>query len=186
MNSLSDLLVKISQVSKKRALIAVFAIAAIFGIWFSNSQAPQAEFEQAAEVEIFSPSTFLVHVAGAVSEPGLYELDSGARVSDAVEKAGGFTASALESSVNLARMIADGEQIVVLDSTQLEADSGYVSLNSASASKLEELPGIGPSTAKKIIAYRQEIGSFSSIEQIVEVPGIGEKLLEQIRDQLTL
>lgn len=186
MNSLSELIDKIPGLNKKRALVAALVVAALIGIWLSSSQAPSPDEPRATSMEVFAPSTFLVHVAGAVMAPGLYELDSGARVSDAVEMAGGFSDSALESSVNLARLIADGEQIVVLDSSQLAADSGYVSLNSASASKLEELPGIGPSTAKKIIDYRQKIGSFSSIEQITEVPGIGKKLLEQIRDQLTL
>lgn len=186
MNSLSELLEKIPGLNKKRALVAAVVLAALVGVWFSSSQAPIAEGPNTSSMEVFAPSTFLVHVAGAVMEPGLYELDSGARVSDVVEMAGGFSDSALESSVNLARLISDGEQIVVLDSSQLATDSGYVSLNSASASRLEELPGIGPSTAKKIIDYRQKIGSFSSIEQITEVPGIGKKLLEQIRDQLTL
>jgi competence protein ComEA len=83
-------------------------------------------------------------------------------------------------------LVSDGEQIVVLDATQIEASGGFISLNSASAAKLEELPGIGPATAKKIVDYRTRIGSFSSIEQLTEVAGIGSKLLERIRDQLTL
>ena len=186
MNSLSNLLEKLPALNKKRAAVAVVVLAALIGVWFSSSQAPSPDEPEASSMEVFAPSTFLVHVAGAVKDPGLYELESGARVSDAVEMAGGFAESALQSSVNLARLIADGEQIVVLDTSQLTADSGYVSLNSASAAKLEELPGIGPSTAKKIIDYRQKIGSFSSVEQIIEVPGVGKKLLEQVRDQLTL
>lgn len=186
MNLLSDLYQQISPATKRRILVAAVLIAALVGLWFSNSAAPSVTDEQRQSSVIFTPTSFLVHVAGAVETPGLYELEAGARVSDAVEMAGGFSETALESSVNLARMIADGEQIVVLDQTQLGEESPFISLNSSSAQKLEELPGIGPATAKKIVEYRSRIGSFSSVEQITEVPGIGNKLLEQIRDQLTL
>ena len=186
MNRLNQLLQGMEPGAKKRAVIA-FAIAAILlGFWFSNSNAPEIEESRPIVSEVFAPTNFMVHVAGAVVSPGLYEVQAGARVRDAVELAGGFTADALESSVNLARLVSDGEQIMVLDSSQLEAAGGYISLNSASESKLQELPGIGPSIAKKIVDYRTKIGSFSSVEQITEVAGIGGKLLEQIRDQLTL
>jgi competence protein ComEA len=109
-------------------------------------------------------------------------------VQDAVELAGGFAAGAIESSVNLARMVSDGEQIVVLHQSQLSVDgaAGYISLNSASSAQLDSLPGIGPATAARILEHRSKIGSFASIEQLTEVPGIGSKLLERIRDQLTL
>ena len=186
MNPLNQFFQRIEPGVKKRAVIA-FAIAAILlGFWFSNSNAPEIEESRPIVSEVFAPTNFMVHVAGAVVSPGLYEVQAGARVRDAVELAGGFTADALESSVNLARLVSDGEQIMVLDSSQLEAAGGYISLNSASESKLQELPGIGPSIAKKIVEYRTKIGSFSSVEQITEVAGIGGKLLEQIRDQLTL
>ena len=186
MNSLTDLIANIEPKARKRFAVFAAASALILGFWFSNSTAPEAEPPQRVLSEVLAPSDFVVHVAGAVMEPGLYRLDAGARVSDAIELAGGFAESALRSSVNLARMVADGEQIVVLDESQLGTEGKFISLNSASASTLEKLPGIGPATAAKIVEYRTKIGSFSSVEQITEVPGIGNKLLEQMRDQLTL
>jgi competence protein ComEA len=186
MNRLSELIQAMDSGSKRRLAIALSIAAILLGFWFSNSNAPKVEESRVVVNEVLAPTTFMVHVAGAVANPGLYELEAGARVSDAVGLAGGFTDQALESSVNLARLVSDGEQIVVLDSSQIEASGGFVSLNSASAEKLEELPGIGPATAKKIVDYRTRIGSFSSIEQLTEVAGIGNKLLERIRDQLTL
>ena len=186
MNSLSDLLARIEPKAGKRFAVLAVATAVVLGFWFSNTSAPEAEPPRRALSEVLAPSAFMVHVAGAVMEPGLYELAAGARVSDAIELAGGFAETALQSSVNLARMVADGEQIVVLDESQLGTEENFISLNSSSASTLEKLPGIGPATAAKIVEYRTKIGSFSSIEQITEVPGIGNKLLEQIRDQLTL
>jgi competence protein ComEA len=186
MNRLQELLQGIEPGIKKRAAIAAGMIAIVLGVWFSNSAAVEVGESMPVIERVLTPTTFMVHVAGAVKEPGLYELEAGARVSDAISQAGGFSESALESSINLARLVSDGEQIVVLDHSQIEASGGFISLNSASASKLEELPGIGPATAKKIIEYRMRIGSFSSVDQITEVAGIGSKLLERIRDQLTL
>jgi competence protein ComEA len=186
MNRLNQIIQGLGPETKKRGLIATAIIAVLLGLWFSNSSAPEIEQSRVVMSEVLAPSKFMVHVAGAVQAPGLYELDAGARVSDAVAIAGGFSPDALESSVNLARMVSDGEQIVVLDSTQIEASGGFISLNSATAGKLEELPGIGPAMAKRIVEYRTKIGSFSSIDQITEVAGIGTKLLERIRDQLTL
>lgn len=186
MNSFLDTLRNLDRSKRTRyASFAAFA-AVILGFWFSNASAPDVEGEQREVSKVLAPSVFQVHVAGAVLEPGLYELDSGARVSDAIEAAGGFALGAIASSVNLARIVSDGEQIVVLDETQLSEGSDYISLNRSSVSELEQLPGIGPATAKKIVDHRSKVGSFSSIEQITEVPGIGKKLLEQIRDQLTL
>lgn len=170
---------------RKRLYVAVGIVALLAGYWYSNQTAPEPE--QAIEPVLTFESKYQVHVTGSVSNPGLYILDAGDRVKDAIDAAGGFADGALESSVNLARLLSDGEQILVLDQSQVGgADSRYISLNSANSSALEALPGIGPSTAKKIIDYRNQIGSFSAIEQLLEVPGIGPKLFDQIRDQITL
>lgn len=178
----------LDQNAKRRLGIALVLVALLGGVWFSNISSPEPSVPQASSVSVLAPSKFMVHVAGAVAQPGLYEVESGSRVQDAVMMAGGFSEGALESSVNLARMVSDGEQIVILHESQLNASSsqGFISLNSASASQLEQLPGIGPSTAEKILAHRQKIGSFASIEELTDVPGIGPKLLEKVRDQLTL
>ena len=94
----------------------------------------------------------------------------------------------MQSSVNLARLVSDGEQVVVLAESQMATDSrgGFISLNKATAAQLEELPGIGPALSARIIAYRDQIGSFASVEQLLEVTGIGAKLFEQLKQKLTL
>jgi competence protein ComEA len=130
-----------------------------------------------------------VHVAGEVEKPGLYSLAVGSRVEDAIELAGGMTRSAFEQSVNLARMVSDGEQIVVLDKSQVSAAgaaSEFISLNNATMEQLESLPGVGPSLASRIIDHRTAIGSFSDLSQLRDVSGIGEKLYAKISTRLTL
>lgn len=136
-----------------------------------------------------------VHVLGAVVKPGLYELRDGARVVDAVAAAGGYTAAADQAQLNLARVVADGEQLFAPAVGEVppapppgsaaapgDPASGSVDLNTADATALETLPRIGPETAKKIIAYRDEHGPFTSIDQLLEVPGIGQKTLDGLRE----
>ncbi|NQX14590.1 ComEA family DNA-binding protein [Rathayibacter sp. VKM Ac-2857] len=144
-----------------------------------------------------SPGEVLyVHVAGAVAAPGLYLLDPGARVADALAAAGGFTEAAERAAVNLARRLVDGEQILVPErgaavvpggtgpAAAAGTTGGIVSLSTATAAQLEELPEIGPATAAKIVAYREEHGPFTSVDQLLEVPGVGEKTLEAFREQV--
>jgi competence protein ComEA len=129
-----------------------------------------------------------VHVVGEVSSPGLYELALGSRVEDAIRAAGGFLDTAVQHSVNLARTLSDGEQIVVLGEQDLGSGSsgGLVSLNRSDASQLDTLPGVGPALAARIIDLRTQLGSFSDIRQLREVSGIGEKLFANIKDLVTL
>jgi competence protein ComEA len=138
-------------------------------------------------------SQVVVDVVGAVRRPGLYRLPHGARVADAVAKAGGVTARAQVELVNLAATIADGEQIIVPrkgiggaaagpGSAVPGAASGPVHLNSATLEQLDSLPGIGPVTAQKILDFRQEHGAFGSVDELDAVPGIGPARLEQLKD----
>jgi competence protein ComEA len=123
----------------------------------------------------------VVDVVGAVRRPGLYHLAEGARVADAVARAGGLTRRADPALVNLAAPLADGEQVLVGARGQGGggatsaggASSAPVDLNSASADQLDGLPGVGPVTAQKIIAYRQEHGPFTSLDDLDAIPGIG-------------
>lgn len=146
-------------------------------------------------------SSIFVHVTGSVVTPGLYELDEGARVSQAIQAAGGFSEDALQDSVNLARELTDGEQVIVASqsaqagteapasspqSTSLGVTGGKVNLNFASTEELMTLDGVGEATAEKIIAYREEHGSFGSIEELKEVSGIGEKKYEAVKDAITV
>lgn len=134
-------------------------------------------------------SDIYVHVAGEVKKPGMYALSVGSRVEDAIELAGGMTKSAFEQSVNLARMVSDGEQIVVLDKSRVSnggTDADFISLNSATMEQLESLPGVGPAMAARIIEHRKTIGSFSDLTQLKDVSGIGDKLYAKISQDLTL
>jgi competence protein ComEA len=132
----------------------------------------------------------VVDVAGAVRRPGLYRLRQGARVADAIERAGGLSPHAERTAVNLAAPLADGEQVLVAArgspvagaaGTTGAAATGPVSLNSASAEQLDALPGVGPVTAQKILQYRQEHGPFTSVDGLDAIPGIGPARLADLR-----
>jgi competence protein ComEA len=131
-----------------------------------------------------------VHVAGAVRRPGLYRLPQGARVAAAVRRAGGPSANADLNLVNLAARLQDGQQVVVPaapaagGAAAVGAD-GPISLGSATAEQLDELDGIGPTLAERIVEYRQAKGGFGSLDQLAEVEGIGEKRLEALKTALT-
>jgi competence protein ComEA len=130
-----------------------------------------------------------VHVVGAVRRPGLYRLKEGARVADALARAGGVTPKAQVEGVNLAAPLADGQQVVVprrgSGAAALgAAPGGPVHLNTATLEQLDALPGIGPVTAQKILDYRQQHGGFGSVAELDAVPGIGPARFAQIRDQV--
>lgn len=130
----------------------------------------------------------VVDVAGAVRRPGLYRLATGSRVADALAAAGGASARAEVAAVNLAAPLADGEQVLVpvhgaagAAASSGSAATGPVDLNSATAEQLDALPGVGPSTAEKIIAYRQAHGPFRSLAELDAVPGIGAGRIAQLK-----
>jgi competence protein ComEA len=140
--------------------------------------------------EISSPKIY-VHVAGSVKSPGIYQLDSGTRVYDAVLAAGGFTAKANQASVNMARALNDGEQLLISSQNALQSFenslvSSLISLNQASASQLEELPGVGPALAGRMIDWRTANGGFKAKEDLLNVAGIGDKLFASVKDLVTL
>ena len=119
--------------------------------------------------------TVVVDVAGAVASPGLQELPLGARVADAIDAAGGASADAQLDALNLARKVADGEQILVPHRGEGEEGSapGLVNLNRASAQELQQLPGVGPVLAERIVADRDANGPFASVGDLDRVPGVG-------------
>jgi competence protein ComEA len=141
------------------------------------------------------PGRLVVDVTGAVHRPGVYRLPAGARVQEALRRAGGATRKADSAAVNLAAKVADGQQILVPERAPANAavpanpgagtaPAGPVSLNSATAEQLDQLDGVGPATAAKIIAWRTANGGFSSIDDLAQVAGIGPKKLEALRPQV--
>jgi competence protein ComEA len=145
----------------------------------------------------------VVHVAGAVREPGVYRLPGGARVDDAVTRAGGATRRADLGGLNLAAELEDGRQVLVPErprrggtgaaavasppgSATAPAEGQPLNVNTATLEQLDTLSGIGPATAQKILDFREEKGGFGSIEELGEIPGIGEKRLASLREEVTL
>ena len=159
-----------------------------------ESKEPLSELEILATESPTEPVMIYVHICGEVKHPGVYELPEGSRIFEAVEAAGGFTEEAAQASLNLAQMISDEAQIVIL--TQKEAEekvrlereqaAGIVNINTASKEQLMTLTGIGESRAEDIIRYRKESGGFQSIEEIKNVPGIKESAYLKIKDSITV
>lgn len=141
----------------------------------------------------------VVHITGAVPRPGVYALPEGARVQDVVSAAGGFLAEADKEFINLAEVLEDGERLdipfaegfspVIPTPVELPAvpvDSELININTASSFELETLPGIGSTTAQKIIEYRDANGPFLSAEDIINVSGVGPGTYERIKDLITV
>jgi len=133
------------------------------------------------------PSVVVVHVLGDVRRPGLVTLPSGSRVADAVEAAGGLRKGGSTGSLNLARTVVDGEQVMVSRDAAAAPGpggggtaAGPLDLNTATADQLDELPGVGPVTAERILAWRTEHGRFASVDQLREVSGIGAVTFERL------
>lgn len=143
-----------------------------------------------ARAERRSPKPALyVHVAGAVRRPGLYRVAEGARVAVALDRAGGPTPAADLTGVNLAATLEDGQQVVVPSAVARGAagvsGQAAISLAGATVEQLEELDGIGPTLAERIVEHRQASGGLSSLDQLGEVEGIGEQRLEALKEALT-
>ena len=134
-------------------------------------------------------SRLIVHVAGAVHNPGVFRLPAGSRVQDAIFEAGGGRDDADLHRLNLAAHIHDGQRIyvpLVITVTENGDQTGLINLNTANQRDLETLPGIGPEIAKRIIEYRTKHGPFAAIEEIVNVDRIGPKTLENIKDLVSV
>lgn len=145
----------------------------------------------------------VVHLSGAVAKEGLYELPPGSRLDDALRAAGGLLDGADTDKINRAARLADGQKISIPSRMAAEPpasagpqrsaavlepapDEGLINLNTATLDELDTLPGIGASKAADIIAYREKTGPFQAIEDIQNVPGIGPKIFENIRDQISV
>jgi competence protein ComEA len=141
-----------------------------------------------------TPSLMLIHVAGAVQNPGVYQLELGSRVQQAVDRAGGLLENANSDNINLAGFLQDGQRIYIsligeTTKSEILIDPGsqgkLIDLNTADIAELITLPGIGDDRAAAIIAYRNQIGGFKSIEQIQDIEGIGTATFEKLKSMIT-
>jgi competence protein ComEA len=186
--------------ANRRLFLFVFVFAMTIGaILISlNSAKPYESASESVTIEepsssIEEPSVF-VHVVGEVEKPGIYIVATRARVFDAIIAAGGFTKSADQSTVNLAREVSDGEQVVVMAAgaqsgsatAQTSAQTALISLNRASQLELEALPGVGPTLAGRMIDWRSANGGFKKKEDLLKVSGIGNKMFDGMKDLVTL
>jgi competence protein ComEA len=188
---------------RELVLVGALVLAAVggVGLWYVRSLPPEVRIRAgptAAPSAAPSPKVLVVHVAGWVRRPGVYRLPQGQRVVDAIDAAGGPRPGADLGALNLAAVLTDAQQILVARTGPPAASSGsgppavspaaptLVNVNSAPPEDLETLPGIGEVLAAAIVAYREEHGPFTSIDQLMDVSGIGEVTLEEIRDLVTV
>jgi competence protein ComEA len=159
------------------------------GVWFGSRSSTPDELAPSGGVSYTTvPEAFVVHVSGAVNRPGLVTVPSSARVADAIAGAGGATAGADLAGLNLASSVRDGDQIVVplvgAATTPGRATDRGIDLNRATAAELQNLPGVGPVLAGRIVAYRDLHGPFAAVEDLLDVGGIGEAKLAEMRDSI--
>lgn len=170
--------------------VAGVAVMLVFGgfIWFGwpSAEAPATSTSVVASID---SQRLTVHVSGAVINPGVVEVEAGARVAQAVSAAGGATSSARLGDMNLAAQLSDGDHIVVPSVgegvSDASSDATGIDLNTASASELETLPGVGSVLAERIVAFRDAHGRFSTVEDLLDVSGIGEAKLAQMREAIS-
>jgi competence protein ComEA len=182
---------------RETAVVAGLVAASVFGglgLWARGAPAqiaPPAIATPAPSGTPIPSGLLLVHVAGAVRDPGVVEVAAGSRVADAIELAGGALPKADLDQLNLAAVVVDASQILVpfrggvasagVSPAPSASGATVVDLNTADQAMLETIPGLGPVKAGAIIAYRTEIGGFTSIDQLLEVSGIGPATLDSIR-----
>lgn len=194
-----------ASVPGKRVIVGLAVLAAVglmggYGVAMRARPRPtKLSLESAAPADGQKARRLYVHVGGAVRRPGLYRLEDGARVDDAVQAAGGVLEDADLDALNLAARVKDGDKVLVPSrngTAEASADTqaggggatsgGLVNLNTATIADLETLPGIGPAIARRIIDFRESNGGFRKIEDLLEVPGIGTKTFEELRDHVTV
>lgn len=195
----------------KLAVIALVVITALvfFGVKGEKEEIPVIQsgelLEQNSEPEAgdfapVEPEKLFVDISGCVKNPGVYEIKEGTRLYQVIEMADGFTKDADTDTVNQAELLYDGQKIII-PKIMTSADSspsnsgglsagitaeGKVNINIANSTELQEIPGVGPATAEKILAYRESHGNFSKLDELKNIDGIGDKTFEKIKDMITL
>ena len=167
------------------AILALLAAATVGGAWYATrgGQPPPVP-----TVAVASAGIITIHVASAVLRPGLVEVPRGARVADGIAAAGGAGLDADLRAVNLAAPLADGQQLRVPELSDGEpispSDGGLVRVNVAAVHEIEQLPGVGPVLAARIVDHRDHHGPFTTVEDLLDVPGIGEGKLASLRESV--
>ena len=178
------------------ALLGALAVSLVVML-ARSPEPPRVLVQQTAMRPAASPqvaSLLVVHLSGEVVAPGVYRLPVGARIDDALKAAGGPTGEGDIHRLNLAARLADGQQIVVprrIDpvlASRTHVSSpvpGRMNLNTAGVAELDQLPGVGPVTAQRIVAYREQHGPFQTIDELAEVSGISDRMVDELRDLIT-
>lgn len=161
----------------------------------AGSSSSENPFEQQPEVSQDTDTVAVVDIKGAIVSPGVYEVSADARLHDVILTAGGFTSDADQHQINLAQKVQD-EMIIIVPKIGDDGDSGSnegsvgsdgkIKVNMAAQEEIEQLPGIGPAKAQAIIQHREEHGLFNSIEDLLNVSGIGQKTLENMQDAIQI
>ncbi len=179
---------------------AVVALAVGAGAWFGTrggAELPPLAIADGPVVEMATTpgDELVVHVSGWVAVPGLVRVPDGSRVADVVAAAGGARTGAVLAGMNLAEPVRDGQQVVVPGPEAVAAagagaggvtSDGRVRVNDAEAAELEDLPGVGPVLASRIVEHREHNGPFEAVEDLLDVPGIGERKLASLRDSIVV
>ncbi|MBR3786351.1 MAG: ComEA family DNA-binding protein [Firmicutes bacterium] len=163
--------------------------------WSADSQ-PSTEAGTSEPVQTPAVS-LVVDISGCVKKPGVYEVSDGTRLHQVIEEAGGLTKEADIDAINQAELVTDGQKILVPSkitggedkagvSMGAATSNGKININQADSMALQEIPGVGPATAEKIIQYRESNGRFQSIEDIKNVSGIGDKIFEKMKDKISV
>jgi competence protein ComEA len=178
-----------AESNRGRIALVLTVVSAVAGVFLGMTQRVPAPPSSAATSAEPAQADLEVHVGGWVIAPGVITVVDGAIVADAIKAAGGFRPGADTDAVNLAAPLSDGQQIIVpgpADETGSAPSDGKVAINRASAEELDALPGVGPVLAERIVSHREEHGPFKTIEDLLQVSGIGESKLASIRDLVSL
>lgn len=181
-------------------LLIALAVAGtgLYSWWQKSTMVTAEQIISPVTSENNQPSTVkadrvMVYISGGINRPGIYEVQTGLRVLDVVNLAGGVTPNADANRINMAQVVKDGLHVsvpVVIAGSQSDSPSGSnnekISINKASKSELDKLPGIGPAMAERIIEYRQANGAFKDLEELKKVPGIGETKYKKLVSKITL
>lgn len=191
---------KVEIIKKYRIqIMAIFGLLLAFGGYLLFFKEEEPDWEVAPQATTISSELIsemiLVDIKGEIKNPGVYELSQGARMQELILMAGGFTSEAEERQLNLAERLVDQQMVYVPNTEEVElvtellgneTKESLININTADISELQQLSGIGPAKAQAIIDYRDENGKFSSVDELTQVSGFGEKTLDKLRNSIKI